>query len=126
MLVWVAKPTRQPSGSSCARAVTMNIGYSRFPTSALNVLSTLNGALDQAVGLGGGVEDLVRVVEPEAPEVVEQVMAVRQREVDAPHLGEALEHRLPHVVQRELDRRAVVVGERVEDRVAHVRPHRLG
>ena len=28
MLVCVAKPTRQPSGSSPARAVTMNIGYS--------------------------------------------------------------------------------------------------
>src|SRR4051794_41489245 len=108
MPVWVAKPIRQPSGSPPARAVTMNIGYSRFPTSALKASSTLNGPLDQAVGLRGGVEDLVRVVEPEAREVVEQVVAVREREVDALHRSEALQHRLPHVVQRELDRRAVV------------------
>src|SRR6188472_1458712 len=126
MLVCVANPTRQPSGSSPARAVTMNIEYSRFPTSELKVASTLNGPLDQAVGLGGGVEDLVRVVEPEAAEVVEQVVAVRQREVDALDLREALQHGLAHVLQRELDRRAVVVGERLQDRVAHLRPHGLG
>src|SRR5512133_3432906 len=35
MLVCVAKPTRQPRRSSPARAVTMNIGYSRSPTIAL-------------------------------------------------------------------------------------------
>ena len=44
MLIWVAKPTRQPSGSSSARAVTMNIGYSRSPTSALNVAATSTAA----------------------------------------------------------------------------------
>src|SRR3954469_6268603 len=126
MLVWVAKPISQPSGSPPARAVTMNIGYSRFPTSALKVSSTLNGPLDQAGGLRGGVKDLVRVLEPEAREVVEQVVAVGEREVDALHGRDALQHRLPHVVQGELDRWAVVVGERREDRVAHLRPRGLG
>src|SRR4051794_39024592 len=33
MLAWVAKPTRQPNGPG---AVTMNIGYSRVPTSCSN------------------------------------------------------------------------------------------
>jgi hypothetical protein len=54
MLVWVAKPTRQPSGSSSARAVTMNIGYSRSPTSELNVaaVSPIGGSSHGATQLG--------------------------------------------------------------------------
>src|SRR5262245_12391587 len=42
------------------------------------LLRALDGPLDQAVRLGGGVEDHVGVVEPEAVEVVEQVVLVRQ------------------------------------------------
>ena len=44
MLACVAKPTRQPSGSPSARAVTMNIGYSRSPTRALNVAAAVTAA----------------------------------------------------------------------------------
>ena len=44
MLVWVAKPTRHPSGSSSARAVTMNMGYSRSPTRALKVAADRHAA----------------------------------------------------------------------------------
>src|SRR4051794_37924182 len=122
MLVCVAKPTRQPSGSSPGLAGTMNIGDSRVPTSAVNAPPTPNRALDQAVGLGRRMKDDVRVVQAEALEVVEHVVAVREREVDALDLCEAVEHSLAHTVQRELDRRAVVVAEGLEDRVAHARP----
>src|SRR4051812_7293748 len=57
MLVCVANPTRQPTGSSPARAVTMNIGYSRLPTTASNVARrSTSGGLPRGPGAlrGGG------------------------------------------------------------------------
>ena len=74
------------------------------------------------VGLGGGVEDEVGVVQAEGLEVDEQVMAVGQREVNAADLRVALEDSGAHALQGELDRGAVVVAEGLEQRVAHSGP----
>ena len=48
------EPTRQPSGSPVARAVTMNMGYSRSPTRALNVAATVVTPGTLAPVRGGG------------------------------------------------------------------------
>src|SRR3712207_1326101 len=79
-------------------------------------------ALDQAVRLARGVEDLVVVLHPERLEVEEQMVLVREREVDPLYLGELFEHRLAYAVERALHRGAVVIGEGSEDPVPHPAP----
>jgi hypothetical protein len=82
----------------------------------------LDGALDQAVGLGGGLEDLVVVAQTEGGEVDEQVVAVGQREMDALDLRVGLEDRLAHAMQRVLHRGAVVVGEGAQEELVGAAP----
>ena len=69
--------------------------------------------LDRPVERGGPVLDGL------VGQVVEQVVLVGQRHPDPLDLGASLEHGLAHAVERELDRRAVVVAERREDALAH-------
>src|SRR5262245_7208437 len=80
---------------------------------------TSYGRLDQPERLVGRHEDLVRVVEPERPEIDQQVMAIRHRQRDVVDLGTRLEGRLGHCIQRMLHRTAVVGGKRIDERRAN-------
>src|SRR5918992_2576169 len=82
----------------------------------------LHGALDQAVRLARGVEDLVVVLDPETFEVVEQVVLVGEGELDLLYLGEPFEHSFAYTIERVLHRGAVVIRKGREDPVPHAAP----
>ncbi len=71
-------------------------------------------ALDQPVRAVVGVEDLVRVLEPERLQIDDEVVLVGHRQ---PHLGDrgaGVQQRLAHRVEGLLQREAVVAGEGVD------------
>ena len=80
--------------------------------------SALKRAGDRAVGLVGGDEDLVDVVEAERPEVDEDAMLVGHVQGDPLDPGAGVEHRGAHGVERLLDREAAVAGEGLEQDAA--------
>src|SRR5262245_14584684 len=77
MLACVAKPTRHPTGSWPARAVTMNIGYSRCPTMVLKVaLTSTSGRLTRSGGGGLGLGERGQVAVGVRVRVVEDLERV--------------------------------------------------
>src|SRR5215211_937623 len=113
-----ASSTRIPAAGR-PRAVSRTWVVRRPAT--VSILS-LDGALDQAVGLAGGPEDLTLVLHPEAREVVEDVVLVGEGEPDLLDLRKRPQYGLAYAVERVLYRRAVVVGEGREDPIPNVAP----
>src|SRR5918999_2358253 len=86
--------SRSAGSSPRATAIALGVAWGRATG-----LPALDRGLDQAERLGRGVEHLAAVLHTEARDVERQVVAVRQRQVNALDLGMRLDHRLAHPVE---------------------------